>query len=151
MIFRRVLATSTIAFSLAMLPGWSQPAPKGGELQVHTTYTGSGTVDGKHKLYVVLWDTPEFTNNETANPIAIQPLLSKDGTVKFENVAKTPVYVSIAYDPTGKWEARTVPPAGTSLGLYAKVPGTPAPVEMVPGKITKISATLDDSFKAPAR
>ena len=151
MVSRRVFATATIAFSLAMLPGWSQPAPKGGELQVHATYTGSGAVDSQHKLYVVLWDTPDFPKNMGALPIAVKPTVSNDATVKFDNVVKTPVYVSLAFDPTGKWEARTAPPAGTSLGLYAKVPGTPAPVEMAPGKITKISATLDDSFKAPAR
>jgi len=39
------------------------------------------------------------------------------------------------------------PPAGSSLGLYAKQPGVPAPIQLKPGKTTTISVTLDDSFK----
>jgi hypothetical protein len=53
----------------------------------------------------------------------------------------------MVYDPSGKWDAASPPPSGSSLGFYATDPGKPAPVTVEPGKTTKISATFDDSFK----
>jgi hypothetical protein len=54
----------------------------------------------------------------------------------------------MAYDPTGDWKGDRKPPAGTSLGMYSKEPGKPEPIQLEAGKTTKISATLDDSYKA---
>jgi hypothetical protein len=79
-------------------------------------------------------------------PIATRAVSSKSADTSFD-VQKNPVYVSVAYDPTGKWDAQSKPPVGTSLGLYAKEPGVPAPISIGPGKTAKISVTLDDSFK----
>jgi len=121
---------------------------KSQNLEIQLSYTGSGTVDESHKVYVVLWDTPDFVKEEAgAPPIDIKGVSAKSAAVQFNDVQKSPVYVSMVYDPTGKWDAASVPPAGSSLGLYAKEPGTPAPVQLEPGKTTKISAILDDSVK----
>ena len=118
------------------------------KLTVEVSYTGSGAVNDSHKVYVVLWDTPDFVKTNSANePIAIKAVTSKSAAVQFDDVQKNPVYVSMVYDPAGKWEATSPPPAGASLGLYAKEPGTPAAVQLQPGKTTKVSATFDDSFK----
>ena len=122
---------------------------KGAKLTVHVTYTGSGTVDQSHKIYVVLWDSPDFvkTSGGSMEPLAVMPVTSKSGVARFDDVQKNPVYISVAYDPTGAWEAKSEPPIGASLGLYAKQPGVPAPIQLQPGKTTTISVTLDDSFK----
>jgi hypothetical protein len=118
------------------------------KLTVEVSYTGSGTVNESHKVYVVLWDTPDFMNDgSTSMPIAIKAVTSKSAAAQFDDVQKNPVFVSMVYDPAGKWEATSAPPAGSSLGLYAKEPGTPAPIQLQPGKTTTISATFDDSFK----
>ena len=118
------------------------------KLEVQVSYTGAGTVDESHKVYVVLWDNPNFITEEAgAPPIDIKGVSSKSAEVQFDNVQTNPVYVSMVYDPTGKWDAASPPPAGSSLGMYAKEPGKPAPIQLEAGKTTKISATFDDSFK----
>jgi hypothetical protein len=118
------------------------------KLEVQLSYTGTGTVDESHKVYVVLWDNPNFiTEDAGAPPIDLKGVSSKSASVEFNDVQKSPVYVSMVYDPTGKWDAASPPPAGSSLGVYAIEPGKPAPVTLEAGKTTKISATFDDSSK----
>jgi hypothetical protein len=147
---KRYLMAVSAALFLSSFAVFAQTeaAHKGTTLQVNVKYTGSGTVDSSHKIYVALWDSPDFVKSSSGSePFAVAPLASKSGTVKFHDVAKNPVYVSAAYDPTGKWGAQEAPPAGASLGLYATTPGVPAPVQLEPGKATKVSVKLDDSFK----
>lgn len=136
-----------ILASLATLA--QSPDHKGSALQVHVSYSGSGAVDQSHKIYVTLWDSPDFTKDGVngMKPFATAPITSKSGTAKFQDVQKNPVYVGMAYDPTGKWQADEEPPIGTSLAVYGAKPGTPDPVQLEPGKTTKVSAKLDDSFK----
>jgi hypothetical protein len=96
----------------------------------------------------MLWDTPDFvTGNSSAAPIASTTIASKSDMAHFDDLQKNPVYLSMVYDPSGKWDAASPPPPGSSVGLYSTEPGVPAPIKLEPGKTTKISATLDDSFK----
>jgi hypothetical protein len=121
---------------------------KNSKLEVQVSYTGSGTVDESHKVYVVLWDNPNFITEEAgAPPIELKAVASKSAAVQFSDIPASPVYVSMVYDPTGKWDATSPPPSGSSLGFYAIEPGKPAPIPMEPGKTAKISASFDDSFK----
>ncbi len=100
----------------------------GATLRVRVNYTGAGTVDADHRIFVVLWDSPDFVKPgaNSLRPFAIEPVTSKSATATFRDVEKNPVYVSMAYDPTGKWDAKSPPPAGSSLGVYAKEPGVPS-------------------------
>jgi hypothetical protein len=138
-----------LSFLAAFAQNSSDATHKGGTLQVHVSYSGAGAVDQSHKIYVALWDSPDFVkpSGGGSRPFAVASLSSKTGTVNFEDVEKNPVYVSMAYDPSGNWKGDTEPPIGTVLGLYSKEPGTPAPVQLESGKVTKITAKLDDSFK----
>ena len=144
-----VFASCAAAFGLLLSSPqvvMCQDSNAGSTLQVHLNYTGTGTVDENHKIYVALWDSPDFVKSEMP-PFATQPASSKDGVVTFENVKKTPVYVSTAYDPKGQWDAQSPPPDGSSLGLYSKTPGQATAVDLKPGKITKIELAFDDSVK----
>lgn len=131
-------------------PRWAaaQDTNKGSTLQVHVNYSGSGTVDEKHKIYVVLWDSTAFIDG-ASRPVELEPLSSKDGTVTFSEVKKVPAYVSAAFDPNGQWDAKSGPPPpdGSSLGLYSTTPGKPAPVDIAPGKTASIDLSFDDSVK----
>jgi len=136
-----------------MLASMLQPAKAqekaGGSytIKVNVNYTGSGTVDDKHKILVFLFDQP-FTSG-TAIPIANQGAASKKETVTFTGVAKSPVYVGTVFDPTGAYEGNAPPPSGASLGMYSKQPGQPEPVELKEGKPVEVSVTFDDSQKMP--
>jgi hypothetical protein len=112
------------------------------------TYTGSGTVDAAHKIYVAMWDSPDFmTEKSLLRPLAVKSIASRTGAVEFDGVKKNPVFLSMAYDPAGTWNGKTTTPPGSSLGLYMSEPGIPAPVQLETGKVTKVAATFDDSVK----
>ena len=146
----RILAIYAAAvLSLLATPrnGMSQTSNASYKLRVHAKYTGTGAVDEKHKVYVVLWDSPDFVKGGGVTPVAIQSITTKDGTVTFDDVKKTPAYVSSVYDPSGQWDAQSAPPEGSSLGLYSKTPQSPEAVELQPDKTTTIHLTFDDSVK----
>ena len=135
----RVLAAFLLATVFAV-------AEAGRTIQVDIAYTGSGTVDAGHKVYVALWDSANF---DSGPPADVQSLDSKTGTVTFKNVQKSPAYVSAAYDPTGKWDAQSPPPSGSSVGMYGSKPPTPDPINVEPGKTAKVKLKFDDSSKVP--
>jgi hypothetical protein len=83
-------------------------------LQVKLNFTGSGRVDEKHKIWVFLFDLADFVGSGAA-PMASKAAASKDGTVTFNNVAKSPVHVGAFYPPRGDTTEggdRTVHPWG---------------------------------------
>jgi hypothetical protein len=124
----------------------STVAQAGRTIQVDVTYTGAGTVDSRHRVYVALWDSTDFN---TAPPSDVQFLTSKTGTVTFNNVQKSPVYISTAYDPTGKWDAQSPPPSGSSIGMYSKKLPTPEPIQVEAGKTARVKLSFDDANKVP--
>ena len=85
-------------FLLRFRQNSSDATHNGSTPEVHVNYTGSGSVDQTHKIYIVLWDSPEFVKLgvNDSKPIAVMPLTSKSGTVTFKDVEKNPVYVSMA-------------------------------------------------------
>jgi hypothetical protein len=128
----------------------TQTTLDGRTIQVEVSYTGSGTVNASHKIYVALWDAPDFVAAGGEPPVAIESLDSKKGTVTFSNVPKGPVYISTAYDPTGSWDAQSgPPPSGSSLGMYTKNPPKPEPITVDSGKTVKVTLTFDDSIRVP--
>lgn len=118
-------------------------------LHVDVRYTGSGTVDAHHLIGVALWDSPSFMEeNSKAMPIDVKLATSKHGRVTFTNVTKSPVYVSAAYDSSGKWDGTSgPPPTGSSLGMYSKQPGQPEPITIEPGKSATVQLSFDDTVK----
>ena len=124
-----------------------EKAPARGSLRVKVHYKGSGAVDEKHKILVFLFDSPEFAHGGVM-PFAVMSTNSRDGTVTFEDVAKSPVYVGSVYDPSGNYaEQQGPPPAGASLGMYSKTPGEPAPVNIGAGKTVSVEVPFDDTVK----
>ncbi len=52
----------------------SQETSAASTAAVRLNYTGSGTVDEKHNIYVVLWDSSAFGTGEHVKPVEIQPI-----------------------------------------------------------------------------
>jgi len=118
-------------------------------LKAKMNYTGAGTVDEKHKIYLFVFDSPDFMQG-AGMPIGSGSTSAKDGTVTVTDLSVSPVYIAVCYDPTGGYDGQSgPPPSGASMGMYAKTPGTPEPVKIDPGKTAEITVAFDDSFKMP--
>jgi hypothetical protein len=142
-----ILSGSLLLALAAPLP--QQAQEKGGAIRVQLDYTGTGTVDASHKIFVALWDSPDFAQpNSHVIPVAVESTTSKTGTVTFSDVKKTPAYVSCAFDTTGKWDGQSgPPPAGASLGMASTNPPTPEAIDVSSGKTAKVKITFNDSVK----
>src|ERR1700735_4301133 len=97
---RSFIASGFLLSSLAAVSRAS--GAKGSTLQVHVTYTGSGTLDDAHKLYVSLWDPPDFAKEGASGvtPIALKFVTAKSAVAEFADLDKSPVYVGMIFDPT---------------------------------------------------
>jgi len=63
---------------------------------------------------------PEFGHSNVM-PFAVMSTNSKDGTVTFNDVAKSPAYVGAIYEPSGSYaERQGPPPPGSSMGMYSR-------------------------------
>lgn len=130
--------------------GAFQAATPASTLEVHLNYKGAGTVDDKHKLYAVLWDSPDFVSGQ-AMPVELQSSADKHGALTFSNVKASPAYVSAVYDSKGEWDGQSgPPPEGSPLGLYSKTPGKPEPIDVKPGKTVSVELSFDDTVKMQA-
>jgi hypothetical protein len=133
------------AFTLEYARGQEGSPLRGLRVKVH--YKGSGAVDEKHKILVFLFDSPEFGHSNVM-AFAVMSTSSKDGTVTFNDVAKSPAYIGAVYEPSGSYaERQGPPPPGSSLGMYSKTPGQPAPVKVEAGKTINVELSFDDSVK----
>ena len=82
---------STAFLFLLLIAPSQQAQEKGGTIRVQINYTGTGTVDESHKIFVALWDSPDFTQpNSQTRPVAVKNVASKNGIVSFSDVQKTP-------------------------------------------------------------
>ena len=137
----------SLLFGVLLVGALTAPAQQGLTLQVQLHYTGSGTVDATHKIFVALWDSADFNSGP---PTEVKSTTLKNGMVTFSGVKKVPAYVSAAYDPSGHWDgASGPPPSGASLGVYSKAPPKPEPIAITPGTVTKVALSFDDKAKVP--
>ncbi len=147
---RFVLGSLALGLVFLSAPAFAQDKKAGPTIQVQLNYTGPGTVDDKHKIYVALWDSPDFMQGGGTMPVSILPTDSKTGTVTFADVKAMPAYVSCVFDPTGSWDAASgPPPSGSALGLYSKTPGQPEPIKGASGETVKVTLAFDDTAKMP--
>lgn len=141
------LAAGLLILASGFQSGNAQDKSRTLKLKVH--YTGSGTVDDKHKIQVFLFDSPDFAQGN-AMPVGMQMTASKEGTVTFSDVAKSPAYVATVYDPTGGYDGQSgPPPSGSSLGIYSTQPPQPSPITIDEGKTVEVDVTFDDTAKMP--
>jgi hypothetical protein len=144
---RKYICLALGVFLAAVLIQASQTDSRTLNVTVH--YKGTGNVDGNHLIAVAIWDSPAFMEpNSHTMPTDVKVTKTNDSKVTFSGVSISPVYVSAAYDPSGKWDGTSgPPPAGTSLGMYSKEPGKPEPVRIDPGKSASIELSFDDRIK----
>ena len=142
----RRLCSTLGMFVLCVVSALAQTNASKRTIQVDINYTGSGTVDANHRIFVALWASLDMSSGP---PVAVLSLNSRKGSVTFSDVQSVPAYVSTAFDPTGGWDAQSPPPSGTSLGMHSKKLPNPEPIDVAPGKTVKVAITFDDSAKVP--
>lgn len=143
---RKRLSIAAAIAALAILANAQTKADR--SLQVKLNYTGAGTVDDKHKILVFLFDSPDFAGGNVM-PIGSESAAAKSQTVTFSNLSASPVYVVAVFDPKGEYDGMSMPPSGSSLGLYATQDGKPNPINLESGKAAQINLPFDDSTKMP--
>jgi hypothetical protein len=83
-----------------------------------------------------------------AMPIANQAATAKDQTLTFSGLSAATVYAVAAFYPKGGYDGMSgPPPAGSSLGMYSKEPGTPGAVNLEAGKTAHVDLAFDDTAK----
>jgi hypothetical protein len=143
---RHFLLSATVFAQLAKSQPQT-PAPDS-TLEVRVSYTGEGVVDPSHKLYVMLWDTPDFAKDGSKlKPVDSKAVTTKSAAVQFTKIKKSPVYISMVYDPQGRYTGKVPAPPEASVGLYSSEQGIPTPIELKPGQTASVTARLDDSTK----
>ena len=150
---RLLLATGLLGLaSMAAMAQPPKPPEKPAEsrtLKAKINYTGAGTVDANHKIFMFVFDSPSFMQG-TAIPIASGSTAAKDGTAAVSKLSVSPVYISVCFDAKGGYDGVSgPPPSGSPLGVYWKTPPTPEPVQIDPGKTVEVEVAFDDSFKMP--
>ena len=143
------LALGALALSTVM-PAWQvEQKSTARALKVKLNYTGTATVDAKHKIIVLLFDRPDFATQPGVMPIATQTGASKNAVVTFADTGKSPVYAVVVFDPSGGYDGSSDPPSGASLGVFGGSPENPEPIKIGPGQKVEIELKFDDASKMP--
>ncbi len=145
---RRLFVAMGLAAFAFLAVGQEKPADR--SIKVKLNYTGTAAkVDASHKIYVFLFDSPEFMQG-SVGPFTGGSATAKDETVTISGISAPVIYVVAAFDPKGAYDGTSgPPPTGSSMGIYSKQPGQPAPVNLEAGKPAQIELTFDDSTKMP--
>lgn len=140
----RALATlAIVALAPIATPAASDEART--SVRVTVEYTGSGEVDAQHRIWIWLFDTPDFASG-AAIPVGEQSLGANDATATFAGLTAAQVWVAVAYDERGGFAGSAPPPAGAPVSLHMEN-GMPAPV--TPGEATSVRIVFDDSNRMP--
>jgi len=136
-------------------------------LKVKLNYTGTGVVDEKHQIYVMVSDANPFlastlvdSISDAKPPVAAAGVAhivgrlggaSKDSTVTFEDVRVSPVFVAGFFDKSGGFNGQASPdPApGSPMGAYGKMPDRLEAIAIEEGKTVEIVLTIDEASKTP--
>ena len=143
-----------ITGSLAFLPFfailalcWTQISLNAGDsrtLKVKLNYTGAGTMDERHKIHVLLFDSDPYTS-ESFRPMVSKAASTQDETVTFAGLNVSPVYALAFYDKY----ASEQPESGSPVGIYGKGPNKMIPIKLEAGKTVEIELNFDDSVTVP--
>lgn len=113
-------------------------------VKVSVNYKGKGSVDGAHRVWVWLFDTPDI--GPASMPIAQASIDTNGAVADFGEVAAARVWIAAAFDESGSMRGDAAPPPGSPIGLLLNTDGTPRSV--VPGSGTA-TLTFDDSRRMP--
>lgn len=112
---------------------------------VTVTYSGKGAVDEGHRLWLWVFDTPDF--GPGAMPVREESLQANGGSVTLRGLGEGPVWIVAAYDEAGGFAGMAPPPKGSPIGVYSADGRGPSPVR--PTDDPSVSVTFGDAMRMP--
>lgn len=142
-----------------------QAAPPERVLKITLNYTGAGTVDERHRIYVLLFDANPMTASTLSDATSLATLpapaagvshivaresaASKNGMITFHGVGVSPVYAAFFFDKTGTYNGHGDPSAGSPMGVYGTPPDKLEAIALDPDKPVQLTFSFDDSKSTP--
>lgn len=143
---RQVMRWTRVLVALALVATASPAivAQESGKLKVTADYTGSGTVDATHEIFVWVFDTPNIGPDSV--PIASDVVTTNGASLTFSGLPKE-VYLVAAYDEKGDYDGTSTPPPGTPITIY----GDMGVAKAIPtgGADAAVSVTFDATVRMP--
>ena len=141
------IAAVALMFS-PLLFAQDKPAHSG-KLAVSIQYTGQGTVDKDHRIWIWLFDNPDSSSWVNTPPLAVGQLSENGAAFNFSELPKE-VYIAMAFDEKGGYDGTSgPPPSGTHIGIYGMASGgSPAAVE-TGAEDKELKTSFDDSMRMP--
>jgi len=134
-----------VALALAAIASPAIVAQESGKLKVTVDYTGTGTVDATHEIFVWVFDTPNIGVDSV--PIANDVATANGASLNFSGLPKE-VYLAVAYDEKGDYDGTSgPPPSGTPVTIYGDM-GV-AKAVATGGADATVSVTFDDTTRMP--
>jgi hypothetical protein len=149
-IARALLAIIVVALTLSanVLAARAQ-SDQAGKLAISVEYTGKGTVDKDHGLWIWVFDNPDSSTWPDSTPLGVAMLTENGATHQFSGLPKQ-VYFGAAYDEAGGYDGNAgPPPAGTPISVYGMAEGGTAKAVDTGGDEAVVKATFDDSVRMP--
>ena len=140
-----VILLASVAQPASVLNAAPLVTANAGVVKVTVHYKGKGQVDGSHKIWVWLFDTPNI--GAGSMPIDQTSVDKNDSEVTFDGVAPGQVYIAVAFDESGSMMGDAPPPTGTPIGILMGANG--APNAITPGEKGIATVTFDDSMRMP--
>jgi len=160
-----ILCASMTVFILAATQVKVEAAAAHKTLKVKLNYTGAGTVDKDHKIYVLVFDANPYTawklvdSTSDATPPAPaegvshilrrQSAVGKNETVTFDDLIVSPVYAAAFFDEKGGYDGHSDLVSGAPTGPYGKAPDKAEPIRLEEGKSVEVVLAFDDSVRTP--
>ena len=134
-------------------------------LRVKLNYTGAGTVDKNHKIYVLVFDADPYTasrlvdsTSDVTPPVPAagvshilrrQDASGRNETVTFNDLTLSPVYAVAFFDEKGGYDGHSDLAPGAPTGPYGKAPDKAEPIRLEEGKSVEVGLVFDDSTRTP--
>jgi uncharacterized protein (DUF2141 family) len=150
-VFARVvsgIAVLALTLSATLFAGQDKPAETG-KLAVSVEYTGKGTVDNDHHLWIWVFDNPDSSTWADSQPLAVASVTENGASHKFASLPKQ-VYLAAGYDEKGGYDGTAgAPPSGTPVSVYGATAGDSAAAVTTGGDDAALKFTFDDGFRMP--
>ena len=115
---------------------------EGRSLAVTVDYTGSGSVDEQHKIYVQIFDSPQL---DMRRRIGLRIVTENHATVTFSDVSPDTVYLFALYDQHASVISAAGPNPQSPVAVYGESLENPQPIRL--NQTSELSLRFGESLR----